>query len=385
MNVLAGVSSQVLRDPAATLAAVREWERQGAVLALNLRHVEVTGGYLSEHCVTMKEWLRHGACMPDDKIDDLLGLGRFLDTNTAFAEAAVAGVLSAGQIRVTRRLGRPKYAGLLRELQHDLVATLAGLDIDQTGIVVDEWKARADALLAGDVPPLETPCELKFARTMDNRLHGRLSLHDAAATEFETAILTASTWEGRDETRSVAERQGDALYDICAFFNANHTGDGTPRHLPNVTLSTDLGSQTAVNDNTGRTITTACRSMLLCDCALHVLIRNADGVPERFGRATYTVPRSLFRQVAARDRGCRFPGCNRPVRFTDAHHIEHWEHGGTTDYHNLLLLCRRHHTYVHSQRLTVKLLPTGLAAFTWHDGTHKETRPRGQPPNAPHS
>jgi hypothetical protein len=42
--------------------------------------------------------------------------------------------------------------------------------------------------------------------------------------------------------RSTAERQGDALFDIAAFFNKNHDGDGTPRHLPDITLSADIST-----------------------------------------------------------------------------------------------------------------------------------------------
>jgi hypothetical protein len=29
------------------------------------------------------------------------------------------------------------------------------------------------------------------------------------------------------------------------------------------------------------------------------------------------------------------------------HHLLEWEHGGTTDLSNLVLLCRRHHVAVH--------------------------------------
>ncbi|HQY15872.1 MAG TPA: HNH endonuclease signature motif containing protein, partial [Ilumatobacteraceae bacterium] len=111
--------------------------------------------------------------------------------------------------------------------------------------------------------------------------------------------------------------------------------------------------------------------------------READTNPAKFGVSTYSVPRSLFRKIAARDGGCRFPGCNRPVRFTDAHHIHHWQHGGPTEYHNLLLLCSRHHHYVHQQRLIVKLEPNGTAHFTWHHGQHRHTKPRGAPPTRP--
>ena len=46
------------------------------------------------------------------------------------------------------------------------------------------------------------------------------------------------------------------------------------------------------------------------------------------------------------ERRCAFPSCTH-TRFLDAHHIEHWVDGGPTELDNLVLLCRRHHTFVH--------------------------------------
>lgn len=376
---------QILLSPAEALAAVRAWEQQGALLSLALRHVETAGTFGNEGAVSMRAWLRDKARMSPNVSSALLSTGRFLDTNPVFADAALTGRLSGSQITIVKQLGHPKYAGLLAEQQAELVDTLTALDITNTTAAVAHWRSCADSVIDDGEPPLDPPNELHLARTLDQRLHGTFSLDDAAATELEKAIQNAQTWEGNDDPRSTAEQQGDALFDIAAFFNKNHHGDGTPRHLPNISISADISTITsetpeATNDDTGRPVSPACTETYLCDCKIHVILRDANGVPETFGRSTYTIPRSLFRQVAARDGGCRFPGCNRPVRWTDGHHIHHWEHGGPTDYHNILLLCRRHHTYVHRQKLTVKLRPDAVAEFTWHDGTHRTTNPRGAPP-----
>ena len=69
------------------------------------------------------------------------------------------------------------------------------------------------------------------------------------------------------------------------------------------------------------------------------------------GRKARTIPPSLRRALESRDRGCRFPGCG--LRFTDAHHIEHWADGGETKLRNLVLLCRFHHRLVHEEGYTV--------------------------------
>ena len=55
-----------------------------------------------------------------------------------------------------------------------------------------------------------------------------------------------------------------------------------------------------MNDQTGELIDTGCAGTKLCDCIIHTILRAPDGTPLAYGRATYTVPRHLFKQVAAR-------------------------------------------------------------------------------------
>ena len=51
--------------------------------------------------------------------------------------------------------------------------------------------------------------------------------------------------------------------------------------------------------------------------------------------------------LAVRDGGCRFPGCDRPPSWCEAHHITPWSSGGRTDVADGLLLCRHHHLLIH--------------------------------------
>jgi hypothetical protein len=69
--------------------------------------------------------------------------------------------------------------------------------------------------------------------------------------------------------------------------------------------------------------------------------------PLAVGRATRVVAPPQRTALTVRDGGCRFPGGDRPVAWCDAHHLQHWLHGGPTDLDNLVLLCRGHHHAVH--------------------------------------
>ncbi len=85
----------------------------------------------------------------------------------------------------------------------------------------------------------------------------------------------------------------------------------------------------------------------LVDPAVAGLLIAGAGILD-YGRTRRIVPSSLRRALALRDRGCAFPGCDRPPQQTQAHHVEHWlEHCGPTSLENTILLCSRHHHFVH--------------------------------------
>jgi len=109
-----------------------------------------------------------------------------------------------------------------------------------------------------------------------------------------------------------------------------------------------------------------------CDASVVVMREGPDGSVLDVGRKTRTVPTAIRRAIAARDAGCRFPGCR--ARRCDAHHITHWADGGATSLDNLLLLCRRHHRLVHEGGYEVALAPGG-AVFIRPDGRRLDASP----------
>ncbi|MEI4272269.1 DUF222 domain-containing protein [Klenkia sp. LSe6-5] len=84
------------------------------------------------------------------------------------------------------------------------------------------------------------------------------------------------------------------------------------------------------------------------------------------------------RFIAARDRGCRHPGCSRPAIWTDADHVVAHHHGGETECGNLCTLCRRHHrlkTLAPGWRF--EMTPDGVLSVTTPSGVTRTTRPPG--------
>jgi hypothetical protein len=86
---------------------------------------------------------------------------------------------------------------------------------------------------------------------------------------------------------------------------------------------------------------------LACDCNVTRILLGADSQVIDVGRSKRVISPAQRRALNVRDKGCRWPGCDRPASYTSGHHLVHWPQGGPTDLDNLTLLCRRHHWLVH--------------------------------------
>ncbi len=98
---------------------------------------------------------------------------------------------------------------------------------------------------------------------------------------------------------------------------------------------------------------------LACDASLTRVVLGPASQPLDVGRRTRVIPPAVRTALLVRDRGCVFPGCDRPPPWTDAHHVVHWADGGPTSLDNLVLLCRRHHRALHEGRHTLARDDTG--------------------------
>ncbi len=103
---------------------------------------------------------------------------------------------------------------------------------------------------------------------------------------------------------------------------------------------------------------------LACDGTVIPVVRAADGHILHWGRDQRFFTTAQTTALWLRDRHCTFPRCTAPATWCDAHHLRHWLDGGPTNLTNGVLLCERHHTIVHRDRLTATL--TNSATDTDH-------------------
>ncbi|MGH9110858.1 MAG: HNH endonuclease signature motif containing protein, partial [Acidimicrobiales bacterium] len=119
---------------------------------------------------------------------------------------------------------------------------------------------------------------------------------------------------------------------------------------------------------------------LCCDAGVHrVFVAGRSSILD-YGTTTRTIPANLWAALVIRDRHCRFPGCDRPPDWSEAHHIRWVTHGGPTCLDNLALACSRHHHLLHTPGWQAKLLPDATLEITTPTGQIHQSRPPPDPP-----
>jgi len=361
-----------------------------AVLAvrdrLDARIAEAVGGfdaaarYEDDGDLTTRTWLGHHARVDPASAGRLVGTARRLRAWPVTAEAARAGRLSGGQVAVVVA-GVGRHVDRFAEHEAELVPLLEPLTVEQTRRVLAEWRARADALDDGPDPG-ERPDTVHLSATLEDRgaLKGSLGsdLHALVAAALRVA-------DCGDLSVPAAERRADALGQVCRFFLDHQQTRRGGRHRPHLNvvfryedLVAGLGG---TYTDTGGPVSAAELGVLCCDSVLHRLVVDAGGAILDYGRATRAWPVDLYNAVAARDQGCRWPGCERPPAWCDVHHVRGWHHGGETSLDNGAMLCRRHHRRLHGRAgWRAKLVPRGTLEGTAPDGTTTASEPRGPAP-----
>lgn len=92
-----------------------------------------------------------------------------------------------------------------------------------------------------------------------------------------------------------------------------------------------------------------------CDAEITPIVFDACGQVVNLGRRQRLFGHRQRLALAARDGGCRWPDCERPPVWTEAHHIKQWHRdNGKTDLSNGILLCRHHHLLLHDNHWEIR-------------------------------
>jgi hypothetical protein len=102
---------------------------------------------------------------------------------------------------------------------------------------------------------------------------------------------------------------------------------------------------------------------IACDAQIIPAVLGSASDVLDVGRTSRLFTPAIRRALALRDKGCAFPGCDRPVAWCDSHHAVHWLHHGESAYSNGCLLCRHHHTEIHKGHWTIVFAPDGNPEF----------------------
>jgi hypothetical protein len=145
---------------------------------------------------------------------------------------------------------------------------------------------------------------------------------------FKAAAEASAKRKGPEDDRKHSQRMVDAVGELA--IHAMDQGTLPRRHCvkPHINLTTtleglkhELGAPPA-DLELSLPISTRTAERLACDCTMSRVLL-ADSMVIDVGRATRTVSPPMRRALRVRDKGCRFPGCDRQVNWTSPHHIVH--------------------------------------------------------------
>ncbi len=324
-------------------------------------------------------------------------LARDLDAHLpSTREALAAGDLSADHAEVIARSVRklPAEAGLEKRVEAEPLLVkeagtfdpkdLAGLGREILKRVDPEC---ADRILAKQFAAEEARAEREREivlyddpYSVSTFLRGKL---DPLTNEmFRGALEPLSKPRPTDadgpDLRTSSQRMGDGFRELLRRFLASGAAPTHGGEKPQIVLIIDPdklrdGTGTGELLHTGASISARTVQELAGDAHISTYTparagsepgNGTGGASLSDGVRLYTG--KVRRMLELRDRGCAFPGCNRPPSWCQAHHIVPWSKGGLTTVANGVLLCGYHHRHIHQG--------------TWHVQTAKDGHPEFIPP-----
>jgi hypothetical protein len=305
---------------------------------------------------TVAEWLAWRCALSPRAAREHVRVARRLVELPLIHEAFSAGELSYAKVRALTRVAESESEEELLELARHLTAS-------QLERAVRAYRH----VTAKEADDLHALAYVGYTWEPDGSLivRARLAPEDGAlfvrALEAARDRLQERAWDeerGSAEPRRPTSAEALAAMADLSLSDESHGRTGGERYQ--VVVHVDASEGTGVLED-GPALAPETAERLACDASIVEMVER-DGEPLSVGRRTRTVPPAIRRALGARDQHCQFPGCHNR-RFLHAHHIEHWARGGETRLGNLVLLCSRHHRFVHEAGYTVAPRADGELEF----------------------
>ncbi len=318
-----------------------------------VRRVEQRGDHLLGGNITAASWISGTCGMSVTSAADRLCVGEQLESLPRIAQALSSGDISYQSTSVLCHL-----RDQLGE-KRDLFNEDEMLDLARRFSVFNLRKLCNYARHIADPDGFFNEAEENHLRRrlhislMSDGMHAIDGILDPeCGAAVKTALDSLAKRRGPEDDRTHSQRMHDALAE--AVHHAMDEGKLPRRNgvKPHVTVTTTLeGLKNEVGSppadlELSLPISTRTLERIACDCTISRVLL-ADSMVIDVGRATRVNSAPRRRALRVRDKGCRFPGCDRPVNWSTPHHIVAWSRGGPTNLANEVLLCYYHHRLVH--------------------------------------
>jgi hypothetical protein len=296
--------------------------------------------------VSTPMWAQRQVGLPARDARELLHAGVACESLRLTAKAWAQGEISTGAAHAICRGVPAGHDDDYAAIEDTLVDFAAGHDWRGLHAAIAYARRCADALDDREPSDLNG---LRHSKVGD-RWVTTGDLDDLAGTILHDALRCATDTQTDGDSRSAPKRRADALVRIARFFLDHEDLPLEGGERPHLTIIEERDTIVAGLPSTtelGPSMSPADLATLLCDARIDRIVMNPCRQPFDIGRLAHTAPKAMRRAIAARDRCCRFPGCDRRPSWSDLHHVLAWIDGGETKVTNLVLLCPYHHHLIH--------------------------------------